>query len=178
MECNYHSQIKSHHETITWWSNEVTKLTAERDELKEVLDLECQCRDMYRSERDELRKQYEDLKRHYAEDACALEEERDEVRKEFINTKETYQYDLARLEAQNKALIKTLVDIHSVQSQSPVIVQLSGDAEYWKGISNTFRSALESQMKLVNSNIITTWPDIAARLITIAKEALARGGKS
>jgi len=35
-----------------------------------------------------------------------------------------------------------------------------------------YKAALESQTALVNSNIITTWPDIAGRLIAIAKEAL------
>lgn len=35
-----------------------------------------------------------------------------------------------------------------------------------------YKKALEQQMELVNSNIITTWPDIAGRLIAIAKGAL------
>lgn len=35
-----------------------------------------------------------------------------------------------------------------------------------------YREALKAQLSLVDSNIITTWPDIAARLIAIAKEAV------
>jgi len=35
-----------------------------------------------------------------------------------------------------------------------------------------YREALKAQLALVDSNIITTWPDIAARLIAIAREAV------
>lgn len=51
-------------------------------------------------------------------------------------------------------------------------------AEKFESERDKYKSALDAQLTLVNGPIITTWPDIAGRLIAIAKEATAEAVRS